>query len=699
MDGFLNKLDTELQVIYAHYLDSQEKVGGPQSRVHPLVGRPGRFSVLMYHKGNLQSIEELGFKTTSKKDETCVQGTLLLKDLKNIASHEDVISLSVGKAGREMLDTSVSQINAGGSGNVWQVNTSNGNFTGSTGDGVVVGIIDTGIDWSHPVFWSSDSPITTRIKRIWDPGIDPHGSAQSPQANYMEGSERYGVEYTDTMINEVLRGNADSSTVKHKDCSGHGTHVASIAAGNGRAPKPGESNSAYKYIGVAPEADIVVVKILYLFNDVVETVPPPGEPHGTYILYDQMFKDAVTYIRKVAELDLGNKPVVINYSVGSDIAPHDGFTEQEKWLTQLFSASNSKGLFCAAAGNSRTDSIHAIVDIPAPTGGGANGEVSVPFNLFDNRNSTKRYFKRCKYEDETSNLYIGMWYRQPTAGAVTPHLTLPGKSEAGGLAVSSTIQHGYYGNNNQFHHTFIHSSATYTKPATGGNPATSITRNQIYLEVTPSRNGVLKQGQYNIRITGPPGTIIHIWVYKSRSTHPPHKEYGFSYPLATINGLTVEKSPNERNLIGEPAGANNILTVAAYNDINDTLAFFSSPGPLVDYAPLPAPQPHIAKPDIAAPGWGIIAADSSHTVPPASSPCLSSDAPPNYTSKSGTSMASPHIAGVAALLLEQNNSLTTHDLIRLIKTHVQSGGGSLPADDWGTGKVDAKNASDNIAVP
>ncbi|MDH3711409.1 MAG: S8 family serine peptidase, partial [Cyclobacteriaceae bacterium] len=406
MDGFLNKCDIELQVIYANHCSVKEGNKSRLAKVHPVVQGTGRLSVLLRYSNDIQPLKDLGFRVTSIKDDNTVQGSLRLTDLESIASHQNAISLSVGRAGETMLDTSVVGINARGSGQVWQVNSGTGQFSGLTGNGVVVGIIDTGIDWTHPVFLATESPKTTRIKRIWDPGIDPHDSVQSPQAQYMEGSERYGAEYTETMINAVLQGNADTSTIKHKDCGGHGTHVASIAAGDGRAPKPGESNSSHKYIGVAPKADIVVVKILDLFKFLPETVPEPGETNGTYILFDQLFKDAVTFILKVAELDLGNKPVVINYSIGSSIVAHDGFTEQEEWLTQKFGAADGKGLFVTSAGNDRGKHTHAVATIQP------NGEINIPFKLIDIR-SKKTTFDTCKKEVDRVGLYIGMWYTQP----------------------------------------------------------------------------------------------------------------------------------------------------------------------------------------------------------------------------------------------------------------------------------------------
>lgn len=689
MNEFLNKLDTELQVIYATYLDNKKGGKPKEALTHPLAHGDARLSVLLTYSGSIDEIERLGFQVTSRQSESQVQGKVYVKELEQIARSEQVISLSVGRPGVPMLDTSVPEINARGATKVWQFNNSTNSFDGITGKGVVIGIIDTGIDWTHPVFFSTNTPPTTRIRRIWDQGIDPHDSVQSPEASYMAGSDRYGVVYTDTMINAVLRKSADVSTIKHRDCCGHGTHVASIAAGNGRFVDSSSSTSNPTYAGVAPEVDIVVVKTLYLFKSFPQT------SDGTYILYDQMFKDAVTFIMKVAELDLGNKPVVINYSIGNSIAPHDGFTDQEEWLTQKFGAPESRGLFCTSAGNDRDDNIHAIARIP--NDGGGNGQIAIPFRIEDDR-VVKTSFDRCETKDNTERLYIGMWYRQPSSGDVLPQLTLPGGSEAPALAVSATIQHGYFGNSGQFHHTFIHSTKTFSKPATGGAAPTSVTRNKITLDIQPTIRGDFLKGIYRIRLTGPADTEVHIYISKFR-------EYGFRFPDLVINGLEVQNKENASHLIGIPGGANNILTVASYNNegSGEPISSFSSPGPLVDYSP--AGTPYIDKPDIAAPGGErlpqvIRAAGSSHTSYASAIAFDQRTQTHGWVNKAGTSMASPHVAGLAALLLEKNNNLTTQRLITIIKNNVQTvSGAPLPAVDFGSGKIDAKKALDNTPNP
>jgi subtilisin family serine protease len=131
-----------------------------------------------------------------------------------------------------MLDVSAQEIDAD---NIWGAKPPQ--FTGKSGKGVVVGIVDTGIDTTHPDF--RDASNHTRIKWAWN---------QTAIGNKPVGFT-YGAEYTQSEI--------DLGTAVINDTDGHGTHVAGIACGNGRAT--GNAQPAYQYVGIAPEADIVMV--------------------------------------------------------------------------------------------------------------------------------------------------------------------------------------------------------------------------------------------------------------------------------------------------------------------------------------------------------------------------------------------------------------------------------------------------------
>ena len=161
----------------------------------------------------------------------------------------------------------------------------NGN-PGLFGNGCLVAILDSGIDYFHPDFQKEDG--TTRILRIWDQTLIPSEN-QSPPEGY-----RMGVEFTEEQINEAIqRGREEGSRlVPVTDESGHGTAVAGIAAGNGRA-------SGRRYQGVAPESTLIIVKLGRSRNR--------GFPRTTELM------QAVDYVVKFAAKR--NMPLAVNISI------------------------------------------------------------------------------------------------------------------------------------------------------------------------------------------------------------------------------------------------------------------------------------------------------------------------------------------------------------------------------------------------
>ncbi len=200
-----------------------------------------------------------------------------------------------------------------------------------TGEGVVIGIIDTGIDYTHSDFINPDG--TTRILFIWDQGLLPQGNETSP------AGFGYGVEYARDQINTALTSNNPFSLVRHRDTdstSGHGTHVAGIAAGNGRATGGGQPPG--RYVGVAPDAELIVVR----------TKSP-----GTTLGDSTNAVDAYRYIfEKVAD-----RPCVISQSSGMNGGAHDGSTLLEREIDRLLRVPGRA--IVKSAGNEQKENIHA----------------------------------------------------------------------------------------------------------------------------------------------------------------------------------------------------------------------------------------------------------------------------------------------------------------------------------------------------
>lgn len=190
------------------------------------------------------------------------------------------------------------------------------------GNGVVIGIIDTGVDFSHPDL--RDSLGNTRIKFLWD-------QTQPVAANTPVYG--YGQEWDNVGIDGGL-------AAVHTDIpwNGHGTHVTGIAAGNGLA------SGTYK--GVAPKADIIVVA--FDFSSVNPTI----------------MTDAVDYIYNKANL-LG-KPCVINASLGDYYGSHDGLDLQAQLIKNMIDAQPGRA-FVAAAGNAGDVAFHLGYTVTSDT--------------------------------------------------------------------------------------------------------------------------------------------------------------------------------------------------------------------------------------------------------------------------------------------------------------------------------------------
>lgn len=192
------------------------------------------------------------------------------------------------------------------------------------GDGVLVGIIDSGIDYSHPDFINEDR--TSRIAVLWDqtiPGNPPEGYS-------------IGTLYTREQINEALKLPMPQrmEIVPSTDISGHGTHVAGIAAGNGRA-----SNGLYR--GVASRSELVVVKLGVSIGD--------SFPRTSQLM--QGLNYVIQYAISV------NKPIAVNVSFGNNYGSHTGSSLLERFINDM--ANVWKSSVAIGTGNEGASGNHA----------------------------------------------------------------------------------------------------------------------------------------------------------------------------------------------------------------------------------------------------------------------------------------------------------------------------------------------------
>jgi len=189
-----------------------------------------------------------------------------------------------------------------------EVRVRQGSFwTGYAGQGVIVGIYDTGIDLAHEDFRHPDG--STRLLGLWD---QPRGG--TPPAGFGYG-------------NYCSPASIDGGTCAQRDLNGHGTHVAGTAAGSGAATGPG--GEPFRFTGMAPMADLLVVN---------------GDQAGFPV---NRVIDGVNWIfQEAARL---GRPAVVNLSLGVSSGPRDGTSLFEVAMDQL---SGPGRIVVAASGNS-----------------------------------------------------------------------------------------------------------------------------------------------------------------------------------------------------------------------------------------------------------------------------------------------------------------------------------------------------------
>lgn len=240
--------------------------------------------------------------------------TILPEDLPALAASPDVASIALPRQlhpylSKSLPDTGIPQLRT----------LSGGSFTGATGAGVVVGVIDSGIDFDHPNF--EDGQGNTRIAFLLD--------------------QTTGLECTAATIDA-----GQCTEEDEPDAFGHGTHTTGTAAGNGAAPD--ENGASWTHVGVAPESTIIFVKSDLVSDNVI---------------------DALEYIFDKAD-QLG-MPAVVNMSFGTNIGAHDGTDPIEEAIDDLVTEKPGRAVV-VAAGNSRTQGGHAEVvaqlgvNVPGP---------------------------------------------------------------------------------------------------------------------------------------------------------------------------------------------------------------------------------------------------------------------------------------------------------------------------------------------
>lgn len=267
------------------------------------------------------------------------------------------------------------------------INLQQDNYMDLTGEGVLLGFVGTGINYTSNYFKNSDG--SSRIVEIWD---------QTIQTGQQPAEIKYGSVYTQNMINEALASDEPFSIVPSQDTIGNGTYLASVAAAS--------ENETGSFRGVASRASIAAVKLKeakpYLrdYYAIKENVP-------VYQENDIML--AISYLRNLA--DSLSMPLVICMSLGTSTGNHNNSSFLTQYIDEI-----SIGARCVVAG----------------TGNEANQRHHFQgnFNLYNRNFNTDSYIPNVEYidvevriEDNSRGFWMELWGNAPdiySIGVISP---------------------------------------------------------------------------------------------------------------------------------------------------------------------------------------------------------------------------------------------------------------------------------------
>ncbi|MEO5999967.1 MAG: S8 family serine peptidase [Chitinophagaceae bacterium] len=496
------------------------------------------------------------------------------------------------------------------------------NNTVYKGKNVIVGIYDTGIDWDHFDFRDPVDTTKSRILRIWDQTITA-GTSEAPPSGFS-----YGVEYTQNQINNEID-DTPADVIRERDINGHGTHVAGTAAGNGSALP------SKRYTGMAPEADIVVIK------------------GGNSSFSEGRMIDGLTYLKNLATT-LG-KPAVLNWSIGGQGGAHDGTRPYEMAVDNFTTSAPGRGVVISA-GNDNGINIHRSLSL-ASSGGLASITINVPDT------TAADVFEYTMYANDNSDISFAI--TTPGGLAIIANagedVNFPVLDSSFSVSMTNRIDPA---NNNRMVAVYVFRNVGYTKKPTGTWTLTLVNN---------STNTLTMHGWLDYRNSA----------FSATSLVGGNSDYLVSSPGNATTAITAASYTAKNNWY-----SNVVPGAYTYPAVRqDSISSFSSRGPRRD---------GILKPELAAHGQVVISSLSSDAAA-GFSPAFITEAN-KYVVEQGTSMAAPGITGAVALMFQANpNAYMTQVKGYLTSTAnkdvMTELNGATPNATWGYGKLDVFKAA------
>ncbi|MFH0798999.1 MAG: S8 family serine peptidase [Pseudomonadota bacterium] len=558
--------------------------------------------------------------------------------------------------------------------------------TAYNGKNVVFGDVDDALDYGNPDFAGEDG--YTRVQYLQQALLG--GTSECTKKTIADGS--CGIE--------------DGGQGTY-----HGTHVTGIGSG---------SNSTYT--GVAPQADI-----MFIFID-------PSDPDTTSGSFATTVLDGASKIFEKA--DAIDKAAVVNLSLGTSVGAHDGTSLLEQGLSQLTGAKSGR-IIVNAAGNEQ-----AIIPAFSAAFQSNIGGIHAPVSVAAVAGTSTGYRLAILNGSGVSSTYSGgtlidLWLDAGqkdacsiavysyTNGRSTPDFTFPGLASTGDAVLStgdipfatstSTAQTTTAG-------SVTASVEIDSSDARNSKPHAAIT----IAKASGASSSVLEGAWFDIvvRSSGAAACSGHMWLYYD---YPPYHDFlkgltggtydvaagakGAGYSLADGDSFYTTTIPATATGViaagswmpPKPIGASSSQwtgdngTTYDQSNLSAPGGTGSTTGDLSDFSSLGPTADGRTKPDVVAPGEPIISTKARDTAM-SSSITVGGD----HIKEAGTSMSSPHLAGIVALLLERNNTLgVTGVRTALVQGAHTSGMTSRttdPANSYGAGKVDAASVLASVSV-
>lgn len=538
-----------------------------------------------------------------------------------------------------------------------------------TGQGVLIAVLDSGIDFSLPVFRHPDG--STRIRYLWDQTLmpsegqdggengaraegqeEPDGGESGVRVEGQEGQTgeengaraegsgsggdavslirrppagfRQGVEFDAAQIDAALRAETPQQQfllLPTVDASGHGTAVAGIAAGY----SPGRAESGFSGAGQGYGNAQLYEGVQYSGTGQYYRGAAPeaellivklGLPEAaSFPRTTEIMRGVAWAVRKAGEL---NMPLVINLSFGNSYGAHDGSSLLERYLDNA--AEIGRTVVCVGSGNDGASAGHLAGRLGGVPGGvqpGAAGPGTVQpggtagtgggLSAPGDGVGSRTADVEIAVGEYESSLSIQLWKNYSDVYRL--RLQSPGGQEA---ELPLSVESGKYTLRLGQTQVLVYM----------GEPTPYAVSQEIYLELLPDRRRYLEGGVWTVRLEG-----VEIVT----------GQYYFYLPSAAArSAVTGFYRPTPEVTLTIPSTAAKVITVGAYDSTYDAYADFSGRGYSDEERTIGVVTAGLVKPDFVAPGVGIIAPDRYG----------------GYLPVTGTSFATPIVTGSAALLME-----------------------------------------------